>query len=346
MKSLSKAGGLLAVAPTSDEDLTAKLKSFVQDKEAFSPNTWRQLLSVMRICFRWSLDNGRSFLPMAPADMRDYLTHLHENGRASSTVSQHASMIAMLHRNAGLVPPNVSPEVSRSLKKINRISVINGEKTGQAIPFKMVDLLTLDEIWMRSPRLIEVRNLAFLHVAYSTLLRVSELARIKIRDLQRAADDRFILDVGYTKTIVDAGGLVKALSSLSSQRLTEWIEVAGLANEPDAYLFCRVHRVNRAIINTTSPLTTRALETIYEEAWSVAGNDEPVVTNKGRYSGWTGHSARVGAAQDMSAGGVQLPEIMREGTWRNVETVMRYLRNQDAHKGAMINLMEKEFKTF
>ena len=33
-----------------NSDITERLRQFVQDKEAFSPNTWRQLLSVMRIC--------------------------------------------------------------------------------------------------------------------------------------------------------------------------------------------------------------------------------------------------------------------------------------------------------
>lgn len=324
-----------------DEDIAARLREFVQDKDAFSPNTWRQLLSVMRSSYRWAQAHQRSFLPMMPGDLRDYLTHLQQAGRASSTISTHASLISMLHRHAGLLPPNSSPAVSRAMKKINRVAVVTGERTGQAVPFRLADLMALDKIWSGSDRLQDRRNLAFLHVAYSTLLRVSELARLRVGDVTRAEDGRIILDVGYTKTIVQTGGLVKALSTLSSQRLTEWIELAGLDYEPDAYLFCRVHRTNRAIITARGPLSTPALEAIFAQAWRVAGQGKRVKANKDRYLGWSGHSARVGAAQDMAQQGYSVAQIMQEGTWKKPETLMRYIRNVDAHKGAMIDLMEK-----
>ncbi len=52
-----------------DEDIAERLKAFVSDKEAFSDNTWRQLLSVMRIGSRWATKHDRQFLPMDPADL-------------------------------------------------------------------------------------------------------------------------------------------------------------------------------------------------------------------------------------------------------------------------------------
>lgn len=321
-------------------DITEQLKQFVQDKEAFSPNTWRQLLSVMRICSQWAEDNQRSFLPMAADDLRDYLSFLAESGRASSTVSSHAALISMLHRNAGLPAPNHSPLVFRAMKKINRVAVMKGERAGQAVPFRLTDLLALDERWSRSLRLQELRDLAFLHVAYATLLRISELAQLRVRDVSHATDGRVILDVGWTKTVVQTGGLVKALSSRSTQRLEAWIDAAGLASQPDAYLFSAVHRSGR-VVTAGAPMSTRALEQIFSRAWSAAGNNGPVNANKNRYTGWSGHSARVGAAQDMAAKGYSIAQIMQEGTWKKPETLMRYIRHVDAHKGAMVDFMEQ-----
>lgn len=323
-----------------EEDIAERLREFVRDKEAFSPNTWRQLLSVMRVCYRWTTENSRCFLPMSPDDLRDYLTHLQAVGRASSTISTHASLISMLHRNAGLIPPGVAPVVFRTLKKINRVAVTAGERTGQAVPFRLEDLLVLDKAWSHSTSLRDLRNLAFLHVAYGTLLRLSELARLRVRDINRAEDGRIILDVAWTKTIVHAGGLIKALSTLSTQRLLDWITVAGLTGEPDAFLFCPVHRSNKANLATVSPLSTPALEEIFSRAWREAGQGTPGL-NKNRYRGWSGHSARVGAAQDMAKRGYAVAQIMQEGTWKKPETLMRYIRNVDAHTGAMVDMMEK-----
>ena len=332
--------GSMMSALSADEDVTARLKEFVQDKDAFSSNTWRQLLSVMRVCYRWAKEHGRSFLPMTDADLRNYLNHLQFSGRASSTIATHASLISMLHRNAGLIPPNSSPVVFRTIKKINRVAVVGGERTGQAVPFRLADLIKLDDLWLNSSLLREKRNLAFLHVAYNTLLRVSELSRLRVRDITWADDGRIILDVAWTKTIVQTGGLIKALSSLSTQRLMEWISVAGLAAEPDAFLFCPVHRSNKAIVIAAHPLSTPAFETIFAQAWRAAGNSKSPKLNKNRYGGWSGHSARVGAAQDMAKQGYAVAQIMQEGTWKKPETLMRYIRNVDAHQGAMVDLME------
>lgn len=325
-----------------DDEVAARLAAFVRHREAFSPNTWRQLLSVMRSCWRWSQEQGRTFLPMTPGDLQDYLLHLQIIGRAASTISTHAALIAMLHRNAGLVPPTVAPEVIRARKKINRTAIVTGERTGQAVPFCRPDLNRLDAAWQNSPRLQQRRDLAFLHVAYSTLLRMSELSRLRIRDLSRAADGRIILDVGWTKTILQSGGIVKALSAKSSQRLTEWINAAGLADEPDAILFCPVHRSNSVIAIATDPMSAPCLEDIYRRARLAAGSAARLKKNKGRYGSWSGHSARVGAAQDMAKKGLSLAQIMQEGTWTQTQTVMRYIRMVEAHRGAMVGMMEEE----
>lgn len=326
---------------TNESDIADRLREFVQDKEAFSENTWNQLLSVMRICGAWAKKNGRSLLPMSPADLRDYLLWLQASGRASSTISTHASLISMLHRNAGITPPNVSPLVFRAVKKINRIAVIGGERAGQAIPFRIGDLLALDNCWSGSERLQQTRDLAFLHVAYATLLRVSELGRLRVREINRAADGRILLDVVWTKTIVMTGGLIKALGTLSSQRLTEWLEISGLINEPDAFIFGPVHRTNRAITTKDKPLSTRALEDIFVRAWREVGSGKEVLSNKNRYKTWSGHSTRVGAAVDMAINKYSTAQIMQEGTWKKPETVMRYIRHVEAHEGAMVDFMEQ-----
>lgn len=326
-----------------DADMADRLREFVQDREAFSDNTWRQLLSVMRTGSRWADEHGRRFLPMTPADLRDYLLWLQATGRASSTITTHAALISMLHRNAGLVPPNRSPVVFRAVKRINRTAVISGERAGQAVPFRIGDLLTLDKQWCESDRLQQLRDLAFLHVAYATLLRVSELGRLRVRDISRAPDGRIVLDVAWTKTIVMTGGLIKGLGALSSQRLTTWLTVSGLIAEPDAFIFGPVHRTNRALPSTEKPLTTRALEDIFARAWQEAGPGQDAKANKNRYRGWSGHSTRVGAAIDMATKKYSTAQIMQEGTWKKAETVMRYIRHVDAHAGAMVEFMDKHY---
>lgn len=62
--------------------------------------------------------------------------------------------------------------------------------------------------------------------------------------------------------------------------------------------------------------------------------------DSGQRYGWSGHSARVGAARDMARAGVSIPEIMQAGGWTNVNIVMNYIRNLDSETGAMVRLLE------
>lgn len=43
----------------------------------------------------------------------------------------------------------------------------------------------------------------------------------------------------------------------------------------------------------------------------------------------------------MTRKGYPVAQIMQEGTWKKPETLMRYIRNVDAHSGAMVDLMEQ-----
>lgn len=43
----------------------------------------------------------------------------------------------------------------------------------------------------------------------------------------------------------------------------------------------------------------------------------------------SGHSMRVGAAQDLLRSGASMPMIMNKGRWSKTDTVMRYLQEVD-----------------
>ena len=48
----------------------------------------------------------------------------------------------------------------------------------------------------------------------------------------------------------------------------------------------------------------------------------------------SGHSTRVGAAQDMLAAGLELGEVMQAGSWKSVAMVARYGERLIARRGA------------
>ena len=51
--------------------------------------------------------------------------------------------------------------------------------------------------------------------------------------------------------------------------------------------------------------------------------------------GFTGHSGRVGMAQDLAAAGVELPTLMTAGRWKSSKMPARYTERQAAGRGAV-----------
>ena len=49
--------------------------------------------------------------------------------------------------------------------------------------------------------------------------------------------------------------------------------------------------------------------------------------NESEIQSISGHSMRVGAAQDLLNSGVSMPIIMQRGRWSKTDTVMRYLEH-------------------
>ena len=51
--------------------------------------------------------------------------------------------------------------------------------------------------------------------------------------------------------------------------------------------------------------------------------------------GFTGHSGRVGMAQDLAATGVELPALMTAGWWKSSKMPARYTERQASDRGAV-----------
>lgn len=322
-----------------DENIRRNLTAFLRDKEAYSSNTWRQFLNVCRYWFEWAGRKGVTPLPVNPEDLREWVIELFEDGRAVNTINNYVSMLNMIHQQAGLAQPGADNVVKLALRKVSRLALSDGKVTEQAMPFKVADLNAYDAATELSDRIKDIRNRAFLFVAYNTILRISNITSFRMRDVTFNSDSTITLRVIQTKTTKDGEARVKRLSKRASVALKRWIIAADLMGHDDAYLFCRVNdRSNRALPSTT-PLTNNTAVSIFHSAWLALGRDLPE-KNYIRYGCWSGHSARVGGAQDMAESGYTLAQIMFEGMWAKPETVMGYLRHIKSGNNALSNIIE------
>ena len=79
-------------------------------------------------------------------------------------------------------------------------------------------------------------------------------------------------------------------------------------------------------------MTTRHIGNRVRAATEAAGLGE----------GFTGHSGRVGMAQDLAENGVELPALMTAGRWKSSKMPARYTERQAADRGAVARYYQEQ----
>ncbi len=172
-----------------------------------------------------------------------------------------------------------------------------------------------------APRPIDLRDAALAAVAYDTLLRRSELVSLYIEDLATASDEGATILVRKSKTDQGGEGAVKFLAPDTARAVRAYLDAIGAP--ADGPLFRPVTRWGRA---AETALEAQEVPRIFRKLAAAAG----VRTARPH----SGHSTRVGAAQDMLAAGLELGEVMQAGSWKSVAMVARYGERLLARRGA------------
>jgi len=240
--------------------------------------------------------------------------------KAPATVRRYLSSIAVLHRAAGLPSPTEALEVKLALKRMHRErGRAQRQAAGLILPLvaRMVDAV--------GERLIDKRNVALLLVAYDTLCRRSELVALEVRDVDPGGEDGGSVMVRRSKTDQEGEGQARYLAPSTVRRLDAWLSAAGVAEGP---IFRAVRKGGRI----GAQLDACEVPAIFKRMARAAGIAPALITEI------SGHSTRVGAAQDLVGAGIDLAQVMRDGGWRSPEMVARYTRRQAVKQGGMVRL--------
>jgi integrase len=104
-------------------------------------------------------------------------------------------------------------------------------------------------------------------------------------------------------------------SERTQTAIKEWLE--RLRNPKSGILFRGVNRAQRIV----EPLKPGQINRIYKRLAKLAELEQKIINQI------SGHSLRVGHAQDMVNAGESLPLIMSKGRWSKTDTVMRYVEH-------------------
>ena len=286
--------------------LAEQLGRFVRAASgAFSSNTERALKSELAIYAAWCAEHGMRALPATPETVAAFVDAKAEV-RAPATVRRYVTSLAIAHRALGLEKTFKSPPVQFALKRMHRKK---GRRQDQATGLTWPLRQRLVEA--AGDRLIDDRNRALLAVAYDAMLRRAELVSLQVTDLLEEVRGDGSLLIRRSKTDGEGRGEIAWVGPDTVRLVYAWLDRAEIG---DGRLFRSVGKGGRIGERLHPCQVPRIFKAMAREAGlpdAVAG-------------GLSGHSARVGAAQDMVAAGIELPAILHAGRWKSTAMVNRY----------------------
>ena len=286
---------------------------------AFSDSTERARRADLAVFRAWCAARGAAELPAQSATLAAFVDDM-AAARAPATVRRYVSSVATAHRAAGLASPARDAAVGLALRRMDRHRG-RRQKQARGLTWTLRERL----LGAAGDRLIDSRNRALVAVAYDAMLRRSELAAARVADLVPDPGGGASLLVPRSKTDPAGRSATVYIASDTASLLAEWLRRGAIA---DGRLF-RSLRKSGAVGERLHP---SQVPRIVKAMARRAGLPEAVV------DGLSGHSARVGAAQDMVAAGIELPAILQAGRWQTPAMVSRYGERLLARRSAAAQL--------
>jgi integrase len=159
-----------------------------------------------------------------------------------------------------------------------------------------------------------IRDKSILLVAYDSLCRRSELVSLEFEDLVINNNENLRLKLRKSKTDPDGIGKNLYLSIEAQNALKDWIIKSKIFSG-------KIFRAITATGKIRDSLSSSHVGRIYKKIARLSMVDQSIIKNI------SGHSLRVGAAQDLMLSKASLPTIMNRGRWTKADTVMRYIEN-------------------
>lgn len=270
----------------------------------------------------WVAGQALAVLPATAGTVAAYVDSLTESGRAPASIRQAVWAIGKMHRAAGLDDPSKAEVVRLALKRMVRAA---GARQRQAAPLVDDDVRLAIRAAGPSPSLSVRRDLAMLMVMRDLLARRSEAVALDVSHLAFAADGSATVLIARSKTDQEGQGEVRWLSPRTVTHLRRWLDGAGIKA---GAVFRSVNKGG----GVGDRLTTRDVSRILKRVAELAGLEA---------SGISGHSCRVGMAQDLAAEGAELPAIMQAGWWKSPAMPARYAERMIAGRGAVAKFYER-----
>ena len=256
----------------------------------------------------WCMEKNIKPFPLTSGGVREYIEAMADDYSYAS-IRRRLSCLRRINKLLGYEDSTQTEEIYITIRRLKRSKCLEQQ---QAVGINL-DLL-IKMINAQPDTLAGIRNKALLSVGYDFLARRSELVALRATDLEFTKDGALKGMIRKSKTDQYGRGRLVCGSERSAKLLRAWFPKK--PKEIEA-VFCAINHgqcLDRSICDRN------VNEIIKKSVAKVKRCERPSDMEV------SGHSLRVGAAQDLLIKGYDLAAIMRAGGWSNAETVSRYLR--------------------
>jgi len=274
---------------------------------AYAPSTIRAYRANFERFITFSENHKESALPADSGIVTMFIKKLSDGKLKSATIRIAIASISAIHRLNQFDDPTTHPDVRIEMRRMHRTL---GRESKQALGINLKTLETMLKSTDKS--IIGLRDRALISIAYSGMCRRSELIALKVEDVTYDNENSMKIKLRRSKTDQDGLGRWLHISNEAQAAIEDWLEVSKIVS---GKLFRGVGKSNKL----SGDLNSSQINRIYKKLARKAQLSEELIKNI------SGHSMRVGAAQDLMITGASFPMIMQRGRWGKTDTVMRYL---------------------
>ena len=275
---------------------------------AYAPNTLKSYYADATAFVDWCSKKNIEPFPLTSASTREYIEAMATN-YCYASFRRRLSCLRRINKLLGHQDQTHTEEIYLTIRRLKRSKCLEQQQAvgiNHALLVKMIDA--------QPDTLAGIRNKALLSLGYDFLARRSELVALRTTDLEFTKEGALKGTIRKSKTDRYGRGRLVFGSERSAKLLRAWFRKK--PKEIDA-VFCAINH-GRCV---DRPICDRNVnEIIKKSVVKVKRCERPSDLEV------SGHSLRVGAAQDLLIRGYDLAAIMRAGGWSNAETVSRYLR--------------------
>ena len=281
----------------------------------------RRVYDVMWRQFKaWTEGEGLSSLPAEPLTVAAYIVHRDACGRSASTLSMDLRAIGHHHRAVGLPSPTTTDAVRRTAAGLRNKAITCGRaKPRQARGLTADHLEAIRETAhlprsgpsgrTETPEMASRRgdlDIALVAVMRDALLRRGEAVALRWGDVDFQSDGTSRVTIRRSKTSNSS-----AVLYLGVQATVDLKRIRPKPTDPKARVFG------------------------FRRGGTVSYRIAAAARAAGLGEGFSGHSPRVGMAQDLTASGAGLVAIMVAGRWKSERMPAHYSRKEAVGGGAV-----------